>query len=78
MPTLEKAENPVYMTADENFIHLKVKFTEFAETIDFVAAYNDPMEYGVDLFNRAAAGEFGEIAPYQPPPNNQSGTSSPA
>ena len=43
------------------------KFEEFAEEVGFGATSFDPMPYGVELYNRAKAGEFGPVAPYVPP-----------
>jgi len=34
----------------------------------FGATSHDPMPYGVELFERAKAGEFGEVAPFVAPP----------
>jgi hypothetical protein len=34
----------------------------------FGACSYDSMPYGVDLYNRAKAGEFGAVASYVPPP----------
>ena len=43
-------------------------FEEFDEELPFTATSYDPMPHGVDLYNRAKAGEFGVIAEYVPPP----------
>ena len=64
MLTIEFAQNPVYADPDGNCIALEVKFAEFADVLPFGATPHDPMAHGVELFNRAKAGEFGEIAPY--------------
>lgn len=68
MFTLEYANNPVWHNAEGTSIHLTVKFAEFNEEFPFAANSYDSMPHGVDLYNRAKAGEFGEIAPYVPPP----------
>lgn len=68
MLTLEYAKDPAYINEEGTFINLIVKFEEFAEEMPFGATPEDPMEYGRDIFARAKAGEFGEIAPYVPPP----------
>jgi hypothetical protein len=47
---------------------LIVKWEEFNEEMPFGATTYDPEQYGVDLYNRAKAGEFGEVAPYVAPP----------
>jgi hypothetical protein len=67
MFTLQYAKNPVYLNKEETFINLIVKFEEFAEEMPFGASPNDPEPHGVDLYNRAKAGEFGEVAPYVAP-----------
>lgn len=74
MLTVQYAKDPIYATENGSTIQLTVKFEEFNEEMPFGANVNDPMPYGVDLFNRAIAGEFGEIAKYIPPPTLASGT----
>lgn len=66
MLTVQYAKNPVYGNEDGNIVVLQVKFEEFNEEMPFGAAPFDTMPYGVDLYNRAIAGEFGPIAPFQP------------
>lgn len=67
MFTLEYAKEPSYVTADGQAINLTVKFLEFNEELPFCATSYDCEPHGVDVYNRAKAGEFGEIAPYVPP-----------
>jgi hypothetical protein len=66
MFTLEYAKNPVWNSEDEQQILLILKWAEFNQEQPFNATSFDSMAHGVDLFNRAKAGEFGEIAPYNP------------
>jgi hypothetical protein len=68
MLTIESATNPVYADAEGTNITLQVKFAEFNEVMPFGATLYDPMPYGVELYNRALAGEFGPIDPYIAPP----------
>jgi hypothetical protein len=68
MLTIQSATNPVYANAEGTNITLQVKFEEFAEVMPFGATPYDSMPYGVELYNRALAGEFGPIAAYVPPP----------
>ena len=68
MFTLEYAKDPVWASNDGQSIQLTVKWAEFNEEHPFGATSYDPMPHGVDLYNRAKAGEFGEIAPYVAPP----------
>lgn len=67
MYTIEHASNPVYGNAEKTVVVLSVKFVEFDEPMPFGATSYDPMPYGVELFNRAVAGEFGPIADYVAP-----------
>lgn len=64
MFTLEYAKNPEWNSEDGQQIFLVVKWAEFNEEHPFNATSFDSMAHGVDLYNRAKAGEFGEIAPY--------------
>ena len=64
MFTLEYAKNPIYGSEDGSCIVLTVKWEEFNQEMPFGATSYDPMPHGVDLHNRAKAGEFGEIAPF--------------
>jgi hypothetical protein len=73
MLTIEYAKNPVWNNDTGNAILLNVKFAEFNEEMPFTATNYDNMSYGVNLYNRAKAGEFGAIgayvAPNTPTPN---------
>jgi hypothetical protein len=64
MLTIESATNPIYANAEGTCIMLQVKFEEFAEVLPFGATPHDPMPYGVELYNRAVAGEFGSVEPF--------------
>lgn len=64
MFTLEYAKDPVYNNEEGTAIFLIVKWEEFNEEMPFGATTWDPEPWGVDLFNRAKAGEFGPVAPY--------------
>lgn len=66
MLTVEYAKDPAWNSDDGQQILLTVKFEEFNEEMPFNATSFDPMPYGVDLYNRAKAGEFGVVAPYVP------------
>jgi len=72
MLIIESVSNPSYSSADGNSIYLDVKFAEFNEVLPFNATSYDTTSYGVELYNRAKAGEFGEIAPYTAPPQPKS------
>lgn len=64
MLTIEFATDPIYGSEDKTCIVLQVKFAEFDEIHPFGATPFDSMPYGVELYNRALAGEFGSIAPF--------------
>jgi len=77
MFTLEYAKDPFFQTADQQCIHITVKWLEFAEEMPFGAMANDVEEHGRLLYARVIAGEFGPIAPYVATPvsaNNQPAT----
>lgn len=63
MLTFESAKNPTWANEKNNAINLIVKFEEFAEEIPFTATSFDTESHGIELFNRAFSGEFGEISP---------------
>lgn len=67
MLTIQSASNPYYLDETGFAIHLTVKFAEYTEPLGFCAMPNDSMSYGIELFNRAKAGEFGVIGAYEPP-----------
>ena len=67
MFTLEYAKNPIWNSSDNQQIYLIVKWEEFDEEHEFNACSFDSMPYGVDLYNKAIAGDFGEIMSYVEP-----------
>lgn len=67
MFTLQYAKDPVWNNEEHTLIVLIVKWEEFNEEMPFGASPFDDEPWGVDVFNRAAAGEFGEVAPYVKP-----------
>ena len=67
MLTIQSAHSPSYSAADNSIITLQVKFAEFEEELPFGATPYDVMPYGVELYNRALTGEFGEIQAFQDP-----------
>lgn len=68
MLTINSASNPKYADASGVGIVLDVVFEEHGETpLPFLALPDDVEEHGRELYARAAAGEFGVIAPYTPP-----------
>ena len=72
MFTLKEAKTPVYGNYEETIVNIEVLFEEFnGQWLPFTATSTDPESYGVDIYNRAKAGEFGAIAPYSAPPATQ-------
>lgn len=67
MFTLQYAKDPIWNNEEGTSIFLTVKWEEFVEEMPFSACSYDSEDYGVDLYNRAKAGEFGEVAPYVAP-----------
>jgi len=67
MFTLKYAKDPIWNSDDGQQILLTVRFEEINEDLPFNATSFDSEPHGVDLYNRAKAGEFGEIAPYVAP-----------
>lgn len=68
--TINDVRNPVWADYNQTAVNLEVDFDELDEEyVAFTADPNDSMDYGVDLYNRAIAGEFGEIAPWPVPLN---------
>ena len=67
MFTLQYAKDPIWNDAQGTSVFLTVKWEEFNEEMPFSACSFDPEPWGVNLYNRAVAGEFGEIAPYIAP-----------
>ena len=67
MFTLIYAKDPIYNSEDNQQVLLTVRFQEINEDLPFNATSFDSEPHGVDLSNRAIAGEFGEILPYPMP-----------
>lgn len=65
---IEYAKNPIWDDQANTTINLIVKFVELEDELPFLATPYDPMPYGVELFNNAVDGIYGDIAPYIPPP----------
>jgi len=75
MFTLISATNPIYKSEDQQQINLTVEFAEFPnEPMQFNATSFDTEPHGVDLYNRAKAGEFGEVGAYVAPVITQPNT----
>jgi hypothetical protein len=68
--TLVSASDPVWANDEQTLILLNATFAELPGLAGapFAASKDDVEPHGVDIFHRAVAGEFGEIAPYSPQP----------
>jgi hypothetical protein len=67
MLSIEYAKDPIWGSENGDRIILTVKFEQFADEMPFGATSFDIEPHGIELFNRAKAGEFGVVAPYVAP-----------
>ena len=68
--TYTNARNPEWGNAAKNIINIEVNFSHLAEEyVPFSANPLDSMSYGVEIYNKAVAGDFGTIGDYTPPAN---------
>lgn len=66
--TINTARNPRWANYRKSSINLEVDFNELDEEfVDFNAHPNDIVSWGPELYNRAIAGEFGDIAEFEVP-----------
>jgi hypothetical protein len=65
--TVTSANNPVWSNLSNSAITLNVQFQGFDYPVQFTASQSDSEQHGRELFERAAAGEFGSIAAYVAP-----------
>lgn len=62
--TIISAASPQWANVEQTRINLMVNFVEVGE-VPFTASSNDTEAHGVELYNRAVAGDFGSISAYQ-------------
>ena len=62
-----QVKNPRWSNKEQSQIDCEVDFENIGE-VSFTASEIDNTLHGVEIFNRAASGEFGEVAAYMPPP----------
>lgn len=68
--TYTTVSNPQWLNSTQTQIGLYVNFDHLAEeSVFFTADPNDIEPHGVELYNRAVAGDFGTIASYSPEPD---------
>jgi hypothetical protein len=65
---LEYAKNPVWANAEHTMIDLTIKWEGINEEYPFTASPTDVEAHGRAIFAAAAAGEYGPVAEYLPPP----------
>jgi hypothetical protein len=65
--TIESARSPEYADEGNESIRIIVKFKELSYEVPFIAQSNDSEAHGRDLYARACTGEFGAIAAYVKP-----------
>jgi hypothetical protein len=65
---LEYAKDPRWANAEHTRINLTVRFAEIPEDLPFTASPDDVEEHGRAIFAAAAAGEYGHVTEYLPPP----------
>ena len=68
MITYSEAMAPRWANEENSAITLDVKFDHLPMSVPFTATPFDAEEHGRELFARAAAGEFGDVAAYVAPP----------
>ena len=70
MITYSDVKNVKWANYANTKIDMEVNFGHLGEEyVGFLAVPDDSEPHGVELFNRAVAGDFGPVAAYTPPPN---------
>ena len=67
---IEYAKNPQWANSEQTAINLIIKVEGLQEEIPFTASKDDVEPHGIEMFHRAAQGDFGvitEYAPFPPP-----------
>lgn len=67
MVAVLEANSPVFASADNTSINLNVRFDTLPGFVPFTARTNDSEAHGRYLFERALAGDYGTVQPYQRP-----------
>ena len=60
------AKNPIWANRSQTMINLTVRFGHIDRELPFAADANDVEAHGREMFAMAQAGQFGEIAPFNP------------
>jgi hypothetical protein len=61
------AKDPVWANRSKTLINVTARFEEIEEDLPFTANPDDTEEHGRDIYAKALEGEFGEVAPFDPP-----------
>ena len=62
------ARNPQWGNLAQTFIKIEVNFDHLDEEyVSFAANPLDTMAHGIEIYNRAVAGDFGAVSAYTPP-----------
>lgn len=75
---IEYVKDLKWVNAEHTMIDLTIKFEHRNEEFPFTAVMGDCEAHGRELFTRAAAGEFGEVLEYVPPPPEPEQPTSPS
>lgn len=68
MATLVSVSDPVYSAADNSTIDCKIQLDVFPDPLPFTANPKDIEPFGRELYADLAAGKYGPIGAYVPPP----------
>ncbi|MFB5948379.1 hypothetical protein [Klebsiella pasteurii] len=64
---ISNINSPRYANADNTAITVNMDIDNIGEDIPFTATPDDSTDYGPDIYKRALAGEYGDIAAYIAP-----------
>lgn len=73
MFTVNYVKSPKWADEQHSMFECIVKFEEFADEMPFGCNSTDVYEHTKEVWNRALAGEFGEISEYVPPAVDKNG-----
>lgn len=74
----DAVHSPIWADSEHSAVTLQVKVAAAEQGFPFTASPDDSAPYGVDLYCRAIAGEFGPVAAYIPPtPHEMAASESP-
>lgn len=65
--TILSAQNPKWLDVEHTTINLEIQFEHLSDLVVFTASTIDIEPHGRLIFERAAAGEYGEVVEFIPP-----------